>query len=114
MGAFAYCEEEDTYGAKNFKDSISENTKQERLSELMSIQEEIALELNEKKIGKQMEVVIDGLEDGYWIGRTEFDSPEVDPVVFIKKEDAPDYMPGKYYNVVITDVTPFELYGVPA
>ncbi len=114
MGAFAYCEEEDTYGAKNFKDSIPDDIKQERLSELLSLQEDISLELNEKKIGQKMEIVIDGSEDEYWIGRTEFDSPEVDPVVFVKMSDAPDYITGGYYNVVITDATPFELYAKPA
>ena len=80
MGAFAYCEEEDTYAAKHFEDSIPEEVKQRRLDELMEIQEDISLQINEAKVGKVLRVIIDREDDNYYIGRTEFDSPEVDPL----------------------------------
>ncbi len=87
MGAFAYCEEDDTYAAKNFSDSIPQEVKESRLEEIMTIQEDVALESNQSKIGKTMTVVIDREEPDYFVGRTEFDSPEVDPEVLIDKDD---------------------------
>lgn len=113
MGAFAYCEEEDTYGAKNFKDSIPEDIKNKRLNQLYALQEGISAELNAEKVGKVFEVVIDSSEDDYWTGRTEFDSPDVDPVVLIDKVEYPNFIPGQYINVRIIDSTPFELYAEP-
>ena len=107
MGAFAYCEEDDTYAAKNFSDSIPQEVKESRLEEIMTIQEDVALESNQSKIGKTMTVVIDREEPDYFVGRTEFDSPEVDPEVLIDK----DYRltVGNFYDVEITDALPFEL-----
>lgn len=107
MGAFAYCEEDDTYAAKNFSDSISQEVKESRLEEIMTIQEDVALESNQSKIGKTMTVVIDREEPDYFVGRTEFDSPEVDPEVLIDKDDR--LTVGNFYDVEITDALPFEL-----
>lgn len=107
MGAFAYCEEDDTYAPKNFSDSIPQEVKESRLEEIMTIQEDVALESNQSKIGKTMTVVIDREEPDYFVGRTEFDSPEVDPEVLIDKDDR--LTVGNFYDVEITDALPFEL-----
>lgn len=107
MGAFAYYEEDDTYAAKNFSDSIPQEVKESRLEEIMTIQEDVALESNQSKIGKTMTVVIDREEPDYFVGRTEFDSPEVDPEVLIDKDDR--LTVGNFYDVEITDALPFEL-----
>lgn len=107
MGAFAYCEEDDTYAAKNFSDSIPQEVKESRLEEIMTIQEDVALESNQSKIGKTMTVVIDREEPDYFVGRTEFDSPEVDPEVLIDKDDR--LAVGNFYDVEITEALPFEL-----
>lgn len=107
MGAFAYCEEDDTYAAKNFSDSIPQEVKESRLEEIMTIQEDEALESNQSKIGKTMTVVIDREESDYFVGRTEFDSPEVDPEVLIDKDDR--LTVGNFYDVEIIDALPFEL-----
>lgn len=107
MGAFAYCEEDDTYAAKNFSDSIPQEVKESRLEEIMTIQEDVALESNQSKIGKTMTVVIDREEPDYFVGRTEFDSPEVDPEVLIDKDNR--LTVGDFYDVEITDALPFEL-----
>lgn len=107
MGAFAYCEEDDTYAAKNFSDSIPQEVKGSRLEKIMAIQEDVALESNQSKIGKTMTVVIDREEPDYFVGRTEFDSPEVDPEVLIDKDDR--LTVGNFYDVEITEALPFEL-----
>lgn len=107
MGAFAYCEEEDTYGAKNFKDSIPQEVKQNRLDRLMELQEQISLEIQESKIGQIITVVIDREEDDYYVGRSEFDSPEVDPEVLVEKNVK--LTPSEYVKVKITGAMPFEL-----
>lgn len=112
MGAFAYCEEEDTFGAKNFEDSIPEEVKQSRLNELMAIQEEIALESNQSKIGKRLRVIIDKEEDDYYVGRTQWDSPEVDPEVLVKKTKKLEK--GHFYDVDIIDALPYELIAQPS
>lgn len=111
MGAFAYCEEDDTYAAKNFSDSIPQEVKESRLEKIMAIQEDVALESNQSKIGKTMTVVIDREEPDYFVGRTEFDSPEVDPEVLIDKDDR--LTVGNFYDVEITDALPFELMAKP-
>ena len=110
MGAFAYSEEEGTYSAENYEDDISQEVKQKRLDELMAIQQEISAELSHKKIGKTFKVIIDRKEGDYYVGRTEFDSPEVDPEVLIKYEGKKLYE-GNFYNVVIEDADDFDLYG---
>lgn len=107
MGAFSYCEEDDTYAAKNYNDEISQEEKEARLNQLMSIQENISLELNESKVGKTYKVIIDSEEENYYIGRTEFDSPEVDPEVLIEKTQ-PLHI-GSFYNVKIKAAMPFDL-----
>ncbi|MBQ4344827.1 MAG: 30S ribosomal protein S12 methylthiotransferase RimO [Muribaculaceae bacterium] len=109
MGAFAYCEEDDTFAAKKFPDAIPQELKDKRLGEIMALQEEIALETNQEKIGKTLNVVIDREEEDYFVGRTEWDSPEVDPEVLVKKSRRLDI--GEFYQVTITDALPFELIG---
>lgn len=109
MGAFAYCEEEDTFGAKNYTDDIPEDVKQQRLDKLMALQEEISTEIQESKIGSIQKVIIDGTEGDMYVGRTQYDSPEVDPVVLIKSER--QLKTGKFYDVKITSAMPFELMG---
>lgn len=110
MGAFAYSEEEETYSANNYSDEIPDEVKQERLSELMAIQEEISAELGRAKIGKQFKVIIDRKEGNYYIGRTEFDSPEVDPEVLIAEGDN-ELKIGEFYQVSITNSDDFDLFG---
>lgn len=109
MGAFAYCEEDDTYAAKNFADDIPQEVKQARLDELMAIQEEISLAHNEAKIGKRLSVIIDREDEDYYVGRTEYDSPEVDPEVLVKKDRK--LATGEFYDVIIESAMPFELIG---
>lgn len=107
MGAFTYCEENDTYAALNYIDDIPEELKKERLDKLMSIQENISLEINQTKIGKIFTVIIDSEDDEFYIGRTEWDSPDVDPEVLITKTTKLNL--GEFYNVEIVDALPFEL-----
>lgn len=109
MGAFAYCEEDDTFAARNLDDSVPEEVKQKRLDEIMAMQEEISLEISRKKIGKTLRVIIDSETPENYIGRTEFDSPEVDPEVFVSKTRT--LKPGDICKVRITDASAFELWG---
>lgn len=109
MGAFAYCEEEDTFSAKNYTDDISPETKQERLDEIMDIQEQISDEIQHEKVGKVFRVLIDREDNDYYVGRTEFDSPEVDPEVLVRKDRVLE--PGNFYHVRIVEALPFELIG---
>ncbi len=111
MGAFAYCEEEDTFAARHFEDSIPEEVKQERLDSLMAVQEEISLDIQRQKIGCQLKVVIDREEPEYYVGRTEFDSPEVDPEVLIDKNR--ELKAGDVIDVEIVGATAFELMATP-
>ncbi len=111
MGAFAYCEEEGTYGANNFDDNIPEEVKQERLSKLMALQEEISQDIQQQKQGSVLDVIIDSEEEDYYVGRTEFDSPEVDPEVLVKKTCK--LHPGDIIPVKIEQALPFELIGAP-
>lgn len=110
MGAFAYSEEEGTYSAKNYADDITQEIKEARLSKLMRVQQRISAELQEAKIGKKCTIVVDRTEGEYYIGRTEFDSPEVDPEVLIPINEA-DLQVGQYYEVVITSADDFDLYA---
>ena len=111
MGAFAYCEEDDTYAARNFSDSIPPEVKEERLSRLMAIQEEIAYRSNASKVGRTLRVVIDREDADYYIGRTEWDSPEVDPEVLVKKTCT--LHPGEFVDVTVNEALPFELIATP-
>lgn len=110
MGAFAYSEEEGTFAEQHYKDDIPHEIKQQRLKELMSIQQKISSELNRKKINKNFKVIIDRIEGEYYIGRTEFDSPEIDPEVLIKINDQ-NLKIGNFYNVKIEQTDDFDLYG---
>lgn len=110
MGAFAYSEEEGTFAANNYDDNISQEVKQARLDELMAIQQEISSELSAAKIGRQMKVIIDRIEGDYYIGRTEFDSPEVDPEVLIER-NGEQLIIGNFYQVEIVNSDDFDLYG---
>lgn len=111
MGAFAYCEEEGTFAANNLPDSIPEEVKQDRLNRLMALQEEISLEIQQQKTGAVFDVIIDSEEEDYYVGRTEFDSPEVDPEVLVKKRIT--LHPGDIIPVKITGALPFELIAEP-
>ena len=110
MGAFAYSEEDGTYAARHFKDEIPDEVKQERLSQLMAIQQEISAEVQAAKVGQTLKVIIDRKEGEYYVGRTEFDSPEVDPEVLIPSS-AGTLRRGCFYQVTITDADDFDLYG---
>lgn len=110
MGAFAYSEEEGTYAAKHFKDDVPDEVKQQRLSELMSLQQEISAEVQNRKVGEIMKVVIDRVEGEYYVGRTEFDSPEVDPEVLIPVSDG-NLRKGCFYDMEIVDSDDFDLYA---
>ena len=110
MGAFAYSEEEGTFAADNYEDNIPQEVKQARLDELMAIQQDISSELNAAKIGRQTKVIIDRVEDNYYIGRTEFDSPEVDPEVLIER-NGEKLIIGNFYQVEIVNSDDFDLYG---
>lgn len=110
MGAFAYSEEEGTYSALHYKDNISAEVKQARLDKLMALQQDISAEIAASKIGKVLKVIIDRKEGDYYIGRTEYSSPEVDPEVLIPIEGK-RLRTGAFYNVKITDSEEFDLYG---
>ena len=100
LGAFMYSEEEGTYGAENFKDSITKRTKQERLDALMKLQSEISLECNQARIGSETDVIVDDFTDGVFVCRSEFESPEVDGEILVK-----------YDSALIGDVDPYSLIG---
>ena len=100
LGAFTYSEEEGTYGAENFKDSISARTKQERLDALMTLQSEISLSCNQARVGSEIKVIVDDFNDGVFVCRSEFESPEVDGEILVK-----------YDSAVLGDVDPYSLVG---
>ena len=110
MGAFAYSEEEGTYSANNYEDDVPAEVKQRRLDELMILQQEISAEVEAEKVGKILKAIIDRKEGDYYIGRTEFCSPEVDPEVLIKAGEK-RLRVGCFYNVKITQSEEFDLYG---
>lgn len=110
MGAFAYSEEDGTYAAEHYEDNVPQEVKQARLDELMSIQQEISAEKAAEKVGKAYKVIIDRKEGEYYVGRTEYDSPEVDPEVLIKTGARPLTI-GDFYEVKVSDADDFDLYG---
>ncbi|EJX09891.1 ribosomal protein S12 methylthiotransferase RimO [gut metagenome] len=110
MGAFAYSEEEGTFAASEYEDEIPQEVKQQRLDELMALQQEVSAELSAAKIGQTYRVIIDRLEGEYYVGRTQFDSPEVDPEVLIKADEQPLEL-GQFYQVEVTDADDFDLYA---
>ena len=109
LGIFIYSHEEDTYSFNNYKDDIPKETKMQRAEEIMTIQEGISNKLNKEKIGYIYKVIIDRQEGDYFVGRTEFDSPEVDQEVLIKP--AKGLMTGEFHNILITGYDNFDLYG---
>ena len=111
LGVFAYSHEEDTFAYKNYSDHISTETKEERVAGLMEIQQGISMDLNQKRVNQVFKVLIDRREGDFLIGRTEFDSPEVDQEVLISAEY--DLTPGSFYNILITSASEFDLYGKP-
>ena len=110
MGAFAYSEEEGTFSAEHFKDNVPAEVKQARLDKLMRVQQRISQEVMDGHIGKTMEVIIDREEGGYYIARSQYSSPEIDPEILISKEDGMLNI-GEFYNVTITDAEEFDLYA---
>ena len=119
MGCFAYSDEEGTYANKHYKDDVPQEVKEARAAELMAIQQEISAELMNKFVGKTERVIIDRQDGDYWIGRTQFDSPEVDCEVLIEKlkveslelKEVEELKVGEFYNVEITKAEEFDLYG---
>lgn len=110
MGAFAYCEEEDTFAARNLPDEVPQEVKDDRLDRLMELQEKISLELQEEKIGRTLRVVCDSEDEEFFVCRSEFDSPEVDPEILVSKAGAPyPLRRGEFYNVTVREAYPFEL-----
>lgn len=109
LGAFPYSHEEDTYCDNNYTDNVPSGVKQERMNVLMDVQESIAVTINESKVGKTLKVIIDREDPDYYVGRTEFDSPEVDGEVLIEKQSP--LRTGEFYEVKITSAMPFDLIG---
>lgn len=109
MGAFAYSHEEGTYSFKHYTDEISQDVKQDRLDYIMRIQEGISADVNAAKIGKTLKVILDREEEDFYVGRTEFDSPEVDPEMLIRKDRL--LLPGQFYQVEVEEAQAFDLYG---
>ena len=109
MGAFAYSHEVGTYAYKHYEDDVPEEVKQERLDALMCVQEKISAEINAAKIGQELKVIVDREEEDFYVGRTQFDSPEVDPEMLISKERPLEL--GQFYQVRVTDAQAFDLYG---
>nr|WP_286855909.1 30S ribosomal protein S12 methylthiotransferase RimO [Proteiniphilum sp. UBA4988] len=110
LGAFPYSHEEDTYCDNNYTDDVPPGLKQERMNVLMDVQESIAATINESKVGKTLKVIIDREDPDYYVGRTEFDSPEVDGEVLIEKQSP--LRTGEFYEVKITSAMPFDLIGI--
>ena len=111
LGVFAYSHEEGTYSYNNYQDDVPDEIKESRVSELMEIQQSISAEINEKLVGQKLKVIIDRREGNFFIGRTEYDSPEVDQEVLIST--GYDLQPGNFYRVEITQSTDFDLFGKP-
>ncbi len=110
MGAFAYSEEDGTYSAEHYEDNVPIDVKQRRLDQLMQLQQEISTEIEAVKVGQTIRVIIDRKEGNYYVGRTEYCSPEVDPEVLIPAGER-QLRNGHFYNVKVTDSTEFDLYG---
>ena len=110
MGAFAYSEEEGTFSAKHYEDDVPEDVKQQRLDELMDLQQEISAQVQAEKVGRTMKVIIDRKEGEYYVGRTEYCSPEVDPEVLISVAEG-ELKIGEFYQVNIKNSDDFDLYG---
>jgi ribosomal protein S12 methylthiotransferase len=109
MGAFAYSEEDGTYSAKHYKDDVPQEVKQQRLDRLMRLQQHISAEIEAAKIGQILKVIIDRTEGEWFVGRSEFCSPEVDPEVLIPISE--QLTIGQFYDVKVTDAEEFDLYA---
>ena len=119
LGAFKYSEEEGTYGAENFKDSISARTKQDRLDELMTLQSEISYEFNQSRVGSEVKVIVDDFSDGVYVCRSEFESPEVDGEILVKHDSSvmgdidPYSLIGEFITVKVTGADEYDLIAEP-
>lgn len=113
MGAFAYSEEEGTYSGDHYTDDVPDDVKQQRLSQLMRLQQRISEEKQQDKVGQKLSVIFDRVEGDYLVGRTEFDSPDVDPEVLVKIDyhNQTDHFIGEIFQVKITSAEEFDLYG---
>ncbi len=111
MGAFAYSEEEGTYSAQHYEDDVPEDVKQQRLDKLMRIQQHISEDIESEKVNSIQRVVIDRQEGDYYVGRTQYCSPEVDPEVLVPVADGTLEI-GAFYDVQITDSEEFDIYGL--
>ena len=111
LGAFEFSNEEGTFAFKTYSDDIPVEEKNKRVNEIMSIQQGISSEINQMKIGKTLKVIIDRVEDEYFIGRTEYDSPEVDQEILIPLATE-NMKPGEFYQAKIIDSTDFDIYGI--
>ena len=110
LGAFAYSEEEGTYSALHYPDDVPDEVKRERLDTLMAVQQEISAEIQAAEVGKTYRVIVDRKEGDYYVGRTQFSSPEVDPEVLVAVGEKPLRV-GRFYQVRITGAEEFDLYG---
>ena len=110
MGAFAYSHEVGTYSGTHYEDDVPQEVKERRVEEIMAIQQQISGEVQEAKVGKTFKVIIDRREGDYYVGRTEFDSPEVDPEVLIPVNEGRLYK-GHFYKIQIKSADDFDLYG---
>ena len=114
LGAFTYSEEEGTYGAINYKDTISKRVKEERYAQLMELQSEISLAYNQSRVGKSLPVLVDSLTDGVLVARSQYESPEVDGEILIGLDDlpsnvSPEKLVGNFCNVTITGANEYDL-----
>lgn len=112
MGAFTYSAEEGTYSGDHYQDDVPEDVKEARMNELMSIQQRISMQINQAKIGQRLRVIIDREDEDYYVGRTQYDSPEVDPEVFVSKDRKLSV--GEFYDVLIEDAAEFDLFASSA
>ena len=110
MGAFAYSEEDGTYSAEHYEDDVPEEVKQQRLDKLMRVQQRISAEIMEEQVGKTFKTIIDRTEGDWYVGRTEYSSPDIDPEVLIKNDG--NLKIGEFYDVEITSAEEFDLYGI--
>lgn len=110
LGAFAYSNEESTFAYENYQDDIPDEEKQRRLDEIMLHQQQIANEISQSKIGQTLKVIIDRIDGDYYIGRTQYDSPEVDPEVLISTEEC-ELKVGEFCQIVVTGVSDYDLLG---
>src|SRR5690606_30835615 len=109
LGVFPYSHEEGTYASKRFKDDVPEVIKQSRADEIMELQQQISADLNSRKIGQVFKVLIDRMEGNRFVGRTEFDSPEVDGEVYVDDNEGLEV--GNFYNVMVTGSEDYDLFG---